>query len=79
VIETPNTAIIIFIIIIDLLLVITSMYGCCGGIKEPKSMETNYASGHVIAFILEIIAAVYLIVYLVYVSIFLFLNSDIIS
>jgi len=71
VLETPDAASIL-IIIVGLAVSIIAFFGCCGAIQEGKCMLVTYALVVVIAMVLEIVAAVLLLVYMGTVSIFIF-------
>jgi hypothetical protein len=61
--ETPD-GVSILIIIIGICVSVVSFFGCCGAVNEGKCMLYTYALVVIIAMILEIIAAILLLVYM---------------
>ena len=76
--ETPDAASIL-VIIVGLSVSIVAFFGCCGAVQEGKCMLITYALIVVIAMILEIIAAVLLLVYMGNVSILISMSSSILE
>lgn len=63
ILETPDAAAIL-VIVVGLAVSIVAFFGCCGALQEGKCMLLTYALIIAIAMILEIIAAVLLLVYM---------------